>query len=474
MSLRHQAVIYLLLVALVPPAVAAGYSITYADTVTETITAFLIAAVAAAGLGVVSAYRLTGPALRLREAADLKLAGDIASRTLLDGPPELRRVAEALNSVSDHFQELLQLEGSERVRLSSVLNTMTDGVLVVDSEGTVELINPAASNMLDAPASFRPGERLVTINRDHQLLSVILECATRRAPRQAHTELLGSRRYVSVVAVPLGEQARDSHRTPSDRNLVLVLLTDLTEMRRVEVTRTEFVANASHELRTPLAAIRSSAETLEMGALRDPDAAQGFLSRIQDNIARMESIINEMLELSRLESGAAPIHLAPLDLRELVMDEVDRLQPVADRSGVEMQVHAPDDLPHVTADYEKVCRVVDNLVSNALKAVDDGGRVTVSLDRCESGVRLRVSDNGEGIDPEHLPHVFERFFKADSSRSSSGTGLGLAIVKHIAQVHGGDARVESRLGEGATFSVTFPVNTGFDEASPEHASGTPA
>lgn len=430
-------------------------------------------ALLAGAAGWLAAGRIAAPVGRLGAAGARVIAGDLSVRVSTVGPPEIEHASEAINRLAGRLQELLQVGGYERVRLSSVLNTMTDGVLVVDDEGIVELANPAALAMLDVPAGFRPGDRLVTLNRDHEVLRVIMECAAEGQPRHGQVELLGSRRFLSVVAVPLTEGVAAAG-IGRDRSLALVLLSDLTEMRRIENTRTEFVSNASHELRTPLAVIRASAETLEMGALEDREAAAGFLQRIGDNIGRMDRIIGDMLELSRLESGEAPMHLIPLDLGELAAGEVEQFRPLADRVGVAVDLEREQDLPLLTADPEKVSQILSNLLANALNATGHGGRVRVTVGRVPGQLRLVVSDTGRGIETEHLPHVFERFYKADPSRTHGGSGLGLAISKHIAQAHGAEINAESRPGEGATFTVAFPLPTGFDprpeEASAEHGS----
>lgn len=405
--------------------------------------------------------RLAGGVARLAAAGRRAVEGDYTARAGIGGPPEIAEASGALNQLIDRLRAALDTGGSERIRLSSILNTMTDGVLVVDEDGIVELANPAALAMLDAPPDFRAGDRMVTLNRDHDVLRVITECASERTHARSQVELLGSRRFLDVVAIPLpGEATVDD--PARIRNRALVLLNDLTELRRVDVTRSEFVSNASHELRTPLAAIRASAETLQLGALNDPVAASDFLARINDNVQRMETMISEMLELSRLETGQAPMHLAPINLPEVVIEEVDRLRPVAERAGVQLKSISSEGLPAVTADRKMVCQVVSNLLSNAVHASNQGDEVRVAIERTAEGIELSVTDTGRGIEAEYVPHVFERFYKVDASRSDGGTGIGLAIVKHIAQAHGGDVRVESAPGRGSTFTVTFPLTRGFE------------
>ena len=425
------------------------------------ITAVIIVSILGIAASWVLSGRLADGVIRLGAVVNRAAEGDYTTRASIGGPSEVADASESLNHLIDRLRSALETGGSERIRLSSILNTMTDGVLVVDEDGIVELANPAALAMLDAPHEFRSGDRMVTLNRDHEVLRVINDSVTERTTAHGQAELLGSRRLINIEAVPLTNEALvdEPVRTMSRS---LVLLNDLTELRRVDVTRTEFVTNASHELRTPLAAIRASAETLQLGALNDPEAAEGFLERIGDNVHRMEDMITEMLELSRLETGQAPMHLAPISLEEVVMEEVDRLQLVAELGGVDLTTDTSDDIPAITADRTMISQVVDNLVSNAIHASDRGDRVNVAIKRTSEGVALSVTDTGRGIEAEYVPHVFERFYKVDSSRSDGGTGIGLAIVKHIAQAHDGDVSVESAPGSGSIFTVSFPLTRGFE------------
>lgn len=425
------------------------------------IVAVLVVSLLGFGVAWILSARLVGGVTRLAAVGKRAVEGDYTARAGTGGPSEVSEASESLNHLIDRLRSALEVGGSERIRLSSILNTMTDGVLVVDEDGIVELANPAAIEMLDAPPGFRAGDRMVTLNRDHEVLRVITDCVTGRTTAQGEVELLGSRRLLNVVAVPLTNEAPvDEPASPMSR--ALVLLNDLTELHRVNVTRTEFVSNASHELRTPLAAIRASAETLQLGALNDPDAANDFLDRINDNVLSMEEMITEMLELSRLETGQAPMHLAPISLQDVVVEEIDRLRPIAERSGIDLRSDSTEGLPAITADRKMVSQVVSNLVSNALNASDEGDVVSVDIKRTSKGVDLSVTDTGRGIEAEYVPHVFERFYKVDASRSEGGTGIGLAIVKHIAHAHDGDVRVESSPGNGSTFTVSFPLRQGFE------------
>ena len=230
----------------------------------------------------------------------------------------------------------------------------------------------------------------------------------------------------------------------------------MTSLWQVETTRREFVSNVSHELRSPLAAIRAMTETLQDGALNDTDTAQDFLTRILNDTQRMTTMVNELLELSRLESGQAPIHLAPVSLESVVTEIESRFDVSPDHERLKLETNVPDGIPLVIGEADKLNQVLANLVENAVKVTGDGGLISISANATDRWVEVKVSDNGIGIAREHLPHVFERFYKVDRSRRDGGTGLGLAIAKHLVQAHGGDIKVESVEGEGSTFSFTLP------------------
>jgi two-component system phosphate regulon sensor histidine kinase PhoR len=350
---------------------------------------------------------------------------------------------------------LIALEGRERGRIQSILSAMSDGVLVVDADGTVELANPAALEILDGPTEFEPGGPLYALNRNYELNQIAVESAAAGESERAEIEFLDSRRYVQVLAVPLPKTVSEG-----EINRSLVLLTDLTEMRRVETTRREFVSNASHELRTPVAAISAAVETLQAGAVDDIDTAREFLQRMADDTARMDVLIAEMLELSRLETGQTQLSLAPIDPATVIKQATDRIAAQASRAGIRVVSQAVSEdrsALEFRADQRRVVEALTNLIVNALRASSQGSRIDVSASSDGENVTFQVTDRGTGIDADHLPHIFERFYKADSSRSDPGSGLGLAIVKHIMEAHGGEVEVESSLGEGAAFRLIFPV-----------------
>jgi two-component system phosphate regulon sensor histidine kinase PhoR len=327
---------------------------------------------------------------------------------------------------------------------------MSDGVIVVDEEGVVLLANPAALEMLDPPEDFTVGQPLYALNRNYELNQLPTESLESGERRQAEIDFLDSRRFIYAIAIPLPE-VRD---IPGRRGMMI--LRDTTEARRLDVTRREFVSNASHELRTPLTAIKASVETLQAGAIDDSEVAQEFLARMAADTERMDSLISEMLELSRIESGVEPLNIEIQSVRRVVQLAINQITPQAINSGIEIDDAGVEDIAH-GVDELSLTEAITNLLSNALKASSEDSKVTVAARKESDGsLILSVQDDGVGIEPEDLPHIFERFYKADQSRASGGSGLGLAIVRHVAEAHGGSATVISSPGEGADFRITIP------------------
>ncbi len=402
-------------------------------------------------LSVGLAYFLAQSASRSMEAAAdgaRRFAkGDLDYRMDTSSYPGAEELAEAFNQMASTITDQIRNLTTESNHLSVILDTMADGVIVVNSNGQVELMNLSAEWMLESPNREADRIQLAEVVRDHEILQLVSEARATRQTRQAELELVHRRRFLNVIATPLSEGSDEG---------VLLTLQDVTRLWQVETTRREFVSNVSHELRSPLAAIRAMTETLQDGALNDADTAQDFLTRILNDTQRMTTMVNELLELSRLESGQAPIHLAPVSLESVVAEIESRFDVSPDHERLKLETNVPDGIPLVMGEADKLNQVLANLVENAVKVTGDGGLISISANATDRWVEVKVSDNGIGIAREHLPHVFERFYKVDRSRRDGGTGLGLAIAKHLVQAHGGDIKVESVEGEGSAFSFTLP------------------
>jgi two-component system phosphate regulon sensor histidine kinase PhoR len=335
----------------------------------------------------------------------------------------------------------------DRSDLAALFEHMADGVLVLDARDRVELANPAAGRLLRRPGL--QGRPLASAIRDPDMLEVI-RAARDGGPVRHPVELRtpnGLRSWVQVVATLLPIDAR-----------ILVLLQDVTELRHAETVRRDFVANVSHELKTPVASLKALVETLEAGALHDPECGPDFLRRMHVEVDGLAQLVAELLELAKIEAGRLELDLRLCRLDQLICDAGERIRPYAARVGLEVaQPQIEPDL-YVEADARQISQVLSNLLSNALKFTPPGGTIRLGARRDGPSVEVWVSDTGVGIADHELIRVFERFYKSDPSRTGTGTGLGLAICKHVIQAHGGSIAAESDgLGRGATFRFTLPA-----------------
>jgi two-component system phosphate regulon sensor histidine kinase PhoR len=263
----------------------------------------------------------------------------------------------------------------------------------------------------------------------------------------------------ATIDLPRTEKTIDAVAQSIERNgerIGIVVVRDVSELRRLEAVRREFVANVSHELRTPLASIRALVETLEAGAIDDPEVSGDFLGRVVGEVDKLTLLVDELLDLARLESGRIGLRLEAVAPDTLIATGVNRLRPQVERAQLHLEVEVDAHLPGVRVDRARIEQVLLNLIHNAIKFTNPGGTIRVTADRAAGMLAVTVSDTGVGIARSELPRVFERFFKSDKARRSGGTGLGLAIAKHIVQAHGGTITAESELGVGSAFTFTVP------------------
>ncbi|HEX2172965.1 MAG TPA: ATP-binding protein, partial [Dehalococcoidia bacterium] len=376
------------------------------------------------------------------------------------GRPEVARLTTALDRLAQTLAaNQARLDAEER-RFRALLDHLADGVLMVDAQDTVVLANPAIGRMLGRPSAELLGRRVPEAVWDVELTELIRQ-ARRAVPARREqmtvVERALPRRFWRAFATRLDEQAQ-----------VLLVVQDLTEVRRLETVRRDFFANISHELRTPVAAIKALAETLEDGALEEPEVARDFVGRILSEADALGQLVEELLQLARIQSGQAHLERQAVDLAALVERSIARLTPLAERNEVTLQADVEAGVPMVRADPERIGQVLGNLLHNAIKFTPPGGRVTVTVGGVTGAARVAVSDTGIGIAADEVPRVFERFYKADRSRASGGTGLGLAIAKHLIQAHGGQIEATSPgPGGGATFAFTLPIEPASAEIAAE-------
>ena len=402
--------------------------------------AVLVAVVLATGF----ARSVSRPLVRLRDAAQAIARGE---RPTVDtrGGDEVADLARALRTLTESLAERIGSLERERSETAALVAAMVEGVVACDARGAVVMGNPAARRML----GFRPDEPLPLL-----------------------PELFRQRAAQEAVAAALAGTTTQGLEMEFDRRRILLsaqplqgggavfVLHDLTAVRHLETVRQDFVANVSHELKTPLTVVRGYTETL-LGEEPTPEVRRTFLAIILANAARMQRLVDDLLDLSRIESGAwipRPERVALEPLARQVWADVVRASDAADRA---FTLELPPDAAEVEADPQAVRQVLANILENAARYTPAGGSVSVRSRRRAGAVEIEVADTGPGIPSEHLPRIFERFYRVDAARSRElgGTGLGLAIVKHLVEAHGGRVEAESRLGAGTTIRVTFPALT---------------
>jgi two-component system phosphate regulon sensor histidine kinase PhoR len=345
-------------------------------------------------------------------------------------------------------------------RLDAIIGGLRDGVILVDSELRIVSVNAAAGAMMRSAPGAAVGKPLVEISRDADLVRIAQDAIQHRVAQTTPVDYRRAGRQFNVRVQPIHQ---------AGRRMAILVVQDITELRQLEKVRRDFVSNVSHELRTPLAAIRALVETLADGAIDDETVAEDFLRRVISEVDRLNELIEDLLDLGRLESGRLPLRRSRISAAELVRRSVDRVLPQANEAKVGIRIDDPGEEVVLSVDVSRIEQVLINLLDNAIKFSPHGVDVSVTWEKAGGGVEIAVIDRGSGIAPEELPRIFERFYKSDRARNSSGTGLGLAIARHIMAAHGGDLSVESVYGEGATFTAKLPESAISDDLSEDPA-----
>ncbi|MCQ3936171.1 MAG: PAS domain-containing sensor histidine kinase [Chloroflexi bacterium] len=339
-------------------------------------------------------------------------------------------------------EEVIALQ-AENKRLSTVLEQLTDGVLIADAGGRVQFANPAVCKLFGTSNPIH--QSVAQVVRSHQLIEAWKRCQQTRQLQVETVELSTRKQYLQIIVIP------DRHEGGS-----LILAQDLTQVRKLETVRRDFISNVSHELRTPLASLKALTETLQNGALADPEAGPRFLDRIHTEVDTLTQMAQELLDLSRIESGQVQLNFESISPRQLIYSAAERMKAQVERADLRLNVRCEDGLPNIRADKARLEQVLVNLIHNAVKFTKPGGEITLAAEPVSGGVRCAVQDTGIGIPAESLSRIFERFYRVDTSRSGSGTGLGLSISKHIVEAHGGRIWAESEEGRGSTIQFTVP------------------
>lgn len=387
------------------------------------------------------------PVRELTRAAQEISAGKIDRQIQIKTNDEIGHLGNTFNKMSSNLKSMMGEITDESNKLTNILSNLADGIIMTDDQRHILLTNAAAGRLFNFDIAKAKGKSVIEVIRDHQIDDVLKECLRDSQEKTNQFDSL-SGFFLRVIAMPL---------IARKLNGALLLFQDLTEMRNLQTMRRGFIGNISHELKTPLASIKAIVETLQDGAIDDKKLAGDFLIKVDNEVDRISQIVTELTELSRIETGGVKLRIEPANLNQLIEDVITHLSPQAARKELTILTELAPAIPSVQADRERIRQVIINIIHNAIKFTAAGGKVIISTKQSGESVVVQVTDNGIGISTEDLPHIFERFFKADRARSSIGTGLGLAIAKHTVQAHQGNIWVQSEEGKGSTFSFSIPI-----------------
>ena len=422
--------------------------------------AFLLAVT----LSIWLAHSITKPLSEIASAAQALSTGNSTMRIKTTAQDEVGLLASALNQMADQLHTKIEELSEDRAQLLAVLTSMVEGVMVLDIRGHVLQINPALERMFGISRVEARGRPCAELFRHQQLNNLVAMILQARTPHEDEIVLPLSRRHLHIEASPAGGE-RDNEAC------IVLVFHDVTDLRRLEKIRKDFVANVSHELRTPLTSIKGYVQALLDGGKDDPSVAGRFLDIILKQSDRLNLIIEDLLELSKIESGQISLREEPIEVRALVDRTLSTIKPIADRKGHHLVTALDPSLPLIAGDDDRLVQVLTNLLDNAIKYTPGGGTITIrgtpspsphTAEPSLNTIDLIVADTGIGIPEKDRPRIFERFYRVDKARSRDlgGTGLGLAIVKHLVEGHGGQVWVEANYPQGSRFVVRLPIKGG--------------
>jgi two-component system, OmpR family, phosphate regulon sensor histidine kinase PhoR len=413
----------------------------------------IVVAALAALLLVRATRSITRPILKLAEAARAISAGELDRRVAIHAPAELSDLAQSFNAMAAELESRIATVLRQHSLVEAMFAGMPDGILAIDRQGAIIDLNEAAATFIGTPRADALGRDAAAAVRNREILGFVRQAQALARPLEEELTLYGEREQHL--------QVRGSSFGGADGAVagLLVIIHDVTRMRRLETLRQDFAANVSHELKTPVTSIKGFVETLQDGAVSDPASAARFLQIIAKEADRLAAIIEDLMSLARLDQHEQrhDIELVQVRIRPVLDAAIDACGALARARLVNVTIECPGDVV-ARADAALLERAVTNLVDNAIKYSPEGAEVAVRAGRDVLGLAIVVQDSGCGIAAEHVPRIFERFYRVDRARSRAqgGTGLGLAIVKHVAQALGGSVAVESAVGKGSTFAIRLP------------------
>ncbi|ACT00175.1 two-component system histidine kinase PnpS [Paenibacillus sp. JDR-2] len=420
---------------------------------TVLIIGLLILFIVAAFISYRIALSLTRPLEQITKVAQRIKQMDYKARVKVRKQDEVGELGHAINAMAESLEVQMTRIRQNESQLESVLDNMINGVMMIDPAGKILLMSRRAGELLGISSGELVGRNYAEAKQQYELSQLIQEALEGREHiREEITFYFPEERLLELNLVPINQENQEFGG-------VLLVLADVTAIRRLERMRSEFVANVSHELKTPIAAVKGFAETLLGGAVNDEETARSFLQIIYDESDRLNRLIGDILALSKIESKRVPLYFSPVEMDSFMTKTVTMMESEAAKKSIKLQLEMEHGL-YVEADEDRLRQIMMNVIANGVNYTPEGGKVSVNIESIdEDHIRIQISDTGIGIPKKDLPRIFERFYRVDKarSRSSGGTGLGLSIVKHLVELHKGTIAVTSAVGVGSTFVIELPV-----------------
>lgn len=419
------------------------------------LTSIVIGIIFAISIGYWYVEKIASPIKRITAASKLISMGQLDKRVDISTKDEIEELANNFNNMASKLSKMITEINDNNVKLNAILTSMTDGILAIDNDNRIILLNPAIQRMLEIPSGDIIGKHLseVLISSDlHDLISDTAENS--KIQEIEFTSKDDERKIVKIYT----NMIQDSRNDLSQHIGVLMVVQDVTEIRKLEKLRTEFVINASHELKTPLTSISGFIETLKLGAANDKKYRDRFLNIIEEETNRLGRLVNAMLTLSDIENAKNMLKNESIDVFNTVREVIYMFKPIAYKKKINLRMDVEQNLKISVYNKDWFKQIIINLVDNAIKYTPDNGQVKIIAYNKDDSIHIIIKDNGLGIPKEDIPRLFERFYRVDKTRSRKlgGVGLGLAIVKHIVMSYGGNIEVRSKKGKGSEFIIEIP------------------
>jgi two-component system phosphate regulon sensor histidine kinase PhoR len=417
------------------------------DILLGTVVAFLL-------IALLFSLKMLSPIGRLTTFTGKIRTGDVSGALRLESRDEIGQLSENINEIVSTLQEKIRTADGEKRKLESLFSGMSEGVMVLDSENRIESVNRGMEEMTGRSHGEVIGKTLLEAFRNIELHDALERFRQRKETVYEEIGLGDDRSVIMDVTISAVRGEAGGERK------TMLVFHDVTRLKKLERTRTDFVANVTHEIRTPLTAIIGFTETLEQGAFENPETARKFLRTIRENAERLNRLVDDLLILSGLELGEAKLHLEGVRIEEALDKVLAVVEARAGEKGLKIRKEIGGELPPIRADRDRLAQILINILDNAIKFTPGGGMIAITVSPGEEDfLTVRIADTGVGIPKGEIPRLGERFYRADKTRSRElgGTGLGLSIVKHLMMAHSGRVIIDSALGHGTTVSLSFPI-----------------